>query len=218
MTLVIGLAGLAVNAVGATILWRSSSQSLNVRAALYHVVADLLGSLRRGDRRRPGADRRLGARRPGHRDRDRRASCWAAPGACLRESVGVLLEGTPAGIDARGVGRRMAALPGVREVHDLHVWTITSGFPALSAHVLVGPDEDCHARRRELSRMLDAEFGLHAHDPPGGAHRSHRAPAPGVRPRPQPARRLVRYMTTMPARKPPTTQPEPSPPGARRAR
>ena len=55
----------------------------------------------------------------------------------------------------------MAAVPGVREVHDLHVWTITSGFPALSAHVLVGPGEDCHARRRELAEMLDHEFGIH---------------------------------------------------------
>jgi cobalt-zinc-cadmium efflux system protein len=48
----------------------------------------------------------------------------------------------------------------VVEVHDLHIWTITSGFPALSAHVLVGRDEDCHARRRELERLLHEEFGI----------------------------------------------------------
>ena len=46
------------------------------------------------------------------------------------------------------------------EVHDLHIWTITSGFPALSAHVLVGRGEDCHARRRELELLLDGEFGI----------------------------------------------------------
>ena len=63
----------------------------------------------------------------------------------------MLLEGAPAGIDADAVGGRMAAMPGVTEVHDLHIWTITSGFPALSAHVLVGQGEDCHARRRELA-------------------------------------------------------------------
>jgi cobalt-zinc-cadmium efflux system protein len=54
----------------------------------------------------------------------------------------------------------MAAMKGVSEVHDLHVWTITSGFPALSAHVLVPEGEDCHARRRELSEMLQREFGI----------------------------------------------------------
>jgi len=72
----------------------------------------------------------------------------------------VLLEAAPEGIDADAVGRRMAGAPGVREVHDLHIWTITSGFPALSAHVVVGPEEDCHARRRELAAVLAAEFGL----------------------------------------------------------
>ena len=159
VTLAIGLGGLVVNAVGATILWRSSSRSLNVRAATLHVFADLLGSagvvvaavlvLTMGWLRAdPVIAIAIGALVLG--------SSWRV----LRESVAVLLEGTPEGIDAQAVRRRMAAVPGVREVHDLHIWTITSGFPALSAHVLVGPDEDCHARRRELSRMLDAEFGL----------------------------------------------------------
>jgi cobalt-zinc-cadmium efflux system protein len=78
----------------------------------------------------------------------------------LRESLGVLLEAAPEGIDADAVGSRMADAPGVTEVHDLHIWTITSGFPALSAHVLVGQDEDCHARRRELSDLLRRDFGI----------------------------------------------------------
>jgi cobalt-zinc-cadmium efflux system protein len=54
----------------------------------------------------------------------------------------------------------MAAAEGVVEVHDLHIWTITSGFPTLSAHVLVGRGDDCHARRRELEELLRREFGL----------------------------------------------------------
>jgi cobalt-zinc-cadmium efflux system protein len=58
------------------------------------------------------------------------------------------------------IGVAIAAAPGVVEVHDLHVWTITSGFPALSAHVLVRPGEDCHGRRRELERLLHDEFGI----------------------------------------------------------
>ena len=54
----------------------------------------------------------------------------------------------------------MAQVEGVVEVHDLHIWTITSGFPALSAHVLVRADDDGHARRRELEAILADEFGL----------------------------------------------------------
>lgn len=158
-TLVVGLAGLAVNVTGAAVLWRSRGESLNVRAAFLHVVSDLLGSLgvvaaallmitagwTRAD---PVIAIAIGLLVL--------VSSWRV----LRESVGVLLEGTPAGIDADAVGGRMAALPGVTEVHDLHIWEITSGFPALSAHVLVEPGEDCHARRRELADMLDRAFHI----------------------------------------------------------
>ena len=70
------------------------------------------------------------------------------------------LEGAPRGIDARELGRRLAEMPGVVEVHDLHVWTITSGFPALAAHVLVERGDDCHARRRELEDLLVREYGI----------------------------------------------------------
>lgn len=54
----------------------------------------------------------------------------------------------------------MVGVDGVEEVHDLHVWEITSGFPALAAHVLVGQDEDCHERRRELEKVLYREFSI----------------------------------------------------------
>jgi cobalt-zinc-cadmium efflux system protein len=54
----------------------------------------------------------------------------------------------------------MAAVPGISEVHDLHVWEVTSGFPALSAHVLVPAGSDCHAKRRELDRLLHDRFGI----------------------------------------------------------
>jgi cobalt-zinc-cadmium efflux system protein len=78
----------------------------------------------------------------------------------LRDSVSILLESSPPGIDAEEVGHRMAAAEGVVEVHDLHIWMITSGFPMLAAHVLVRQGDDCHARRRELELMLAREFGL----------------------------------------------------------
>src|ERR671917_39834 len=79
----------------------------------------------------------------------------------LRESTNILLESTPKGVDAEKVGRKMASVPGVEEVHDLHIWTITSGFPALAAHVLVGASENCHARRRDLEAILARDFGIH---------------------------------------------------------
>ncbi len=64
------------------------------------------------------------------------------------------------GIDANDVGRTMASAPGVQEVHDLHIWTITSGFASLSAHVLVAPGADCHAIRPRLERLLAERFAL----------------------------------------------------------
>ena len=72
----------------------------------------------------------------------------------------MLLEASPRGIDPAAVGHALASHPGVSEVHDLHVWEVTSGFPALSAHVLVPANEDCHARRAELELLLATRFGL----------------------------------------------------------
>ena len=78
----------------------------------------------------------------------------------LGQSTRVLLEASPRGIDPDAVGHALAAHPGVSEVHDLHVWEVTSGFTALSAHILVPANTDCHARRRELELLLAARFGL----------------------------------------------------------
>ena len=78
----------------------------------------------------------------------------------IRASVRVMMEAAPAGIDPDQIGRQMAAHPGVVEVHDLHVWEVTSGFNALSAHVLVNPGEDCHEVRRALAKLLRERFDL----------------------------------------------------------
>jgi cobalt-zinc-cadmium efflux system protein len=78
----------------------------------------------------------------------------------LRESGRIFLEGSPAGIDPAEVARAVAEDDEVVEVHDLHVWTVTSGFPALAAHVLVAPGSDCHNARRRLQRLLEERFGL----------------------------------------------------------
>jgi cobalt-zinc-cadmium efflux system protein len=155
----VAVAGLVVNAIGATVLARSSHDNLNVSAALRHVLADLLGSvgvivaaivvLTTGwEHADPLVGIVIGA------------LVLVSSLPILRDSGRILLEATPKGIDAGDVGRRMRSQPGIVEVHDLHVWTITSGFPALAAHVLVATDDDCHARRRELERMLEHDFGI----------------------------------------------------------
>jgi cobalt-zinc-cadmium efflux system protein len=63
-------------------------------------------------------------------------------------------------VRSEDVGRALAGHPGVVEVHDLHVWEVTSGFPALAAHVMVAPGDDCHTRRRELDRLVHERFGI----------------------------------------------------------
>jgi cobalt-zinc-cadmium efflux system protein len=78
----------------------------------------------------------------------------------LRASGRVLLEMAPERVSVEDVGRELAGFPQVSEVHDLHVWEIGSGFLALSAHVLVDPDADCHAIRRELERILHDRFSI----------------------------------------------------------
>ena len=157
--LAIALVGLAVNVAAGLALYRSRDAGINVEAALRHVVADLLGSVGVAV---AGAVILL----TGWVEADPLVSILigvlvlASAWSILRDSTEILLESTPRGVDAAALGQRLASAPGVVEVHDLHVWTITSGFPALSAHVLVRPGEDCHGRRRELERLLHDEFGI----------------------------------------------------------
>jgi cobalt-zinc-cadmium efflux system protein len=157
--LVVGAVGLVLNVAAARVLHRRRSESLNVQGALRHVLADVLASvgviaagaivlLTGWDRADPLIGLGIGVLVL--------ASSWTL----LRDSVGILLESTPRDLDAEEIGRAMIDVPDVQEVHDLHVWTITSGFPSLSAHVLVAPGADCHAKRRELDRMLAERFGL----------------------------------------------------------
>ena len=78
----------------------------------------------------------------------------------LRESGRVFLEAAPRGTDPDAIGRTMAGAPHVVEVHDLHVWEVSSGFPALSAHITVSSECNCHERRRELERLLHERFDI----------------------------------------------------------
>jgi len=70
------------------------------------------------------------------------------------------MEAAPEDLDPQAIGRALVEQPAVVEVHDLHVWEITSGFPALSAHVLVGSESNCHSARREMEAMLHERFAL----------------------------------------------------------
>ncbi len=79
----------------------------------------------------------------------------------LKASGRVFMEAAPAGLDPGEIGRALATEGDVIEVHDLHVWEVTSGFPALSAHVVVRAGADCHERRRQLQRVLGDRFGIH---------------------------------------------------------
>jgi cobalt-zinc-cadmium efflux system protein len=157
--LVIALVGTCVNVAAGLVLWRARHASLNVEAALRHVAADLLGSI-------GIATAALVVLTTGWLRADPLVSLFigalvlASSWGILRDATSILLEASPRGIDTRALGEGLASAAGVVEVHDLHVWTITSGFPALSAHVLVRAGEDCHGRRRELERFLREEYGI----------------------------------------------------------
>ena len=159
IVVVVGSLGALVNVGAALALARASRQSLNVACARAHVMADLYGSF-------AAVAAGLGVLLLGVREVDGIASLVVAGlmvrtgWSLVRDSGRVLLEAAPQGLDPDEVGRVMAGHPGVQEVHDLHVWEITTGFPALAAHVLVRAGDDCHGRRRELQRLLHDRFEI----------------------------------------------------------
>jgi cobalt-zinc-cadmium efflux system protein len=159
MVIAVGLVGVLVNAAAGLALARAERRSLNVEGALKHNLIDAYAS----------AGTALAAvviLLWGFERADPIASLLiAAPmifaGAGLVKASGrVFLEAAPKGLDPGQIGFAMAGQPGVIEVHDLHVWEVTSGFPALSAHLLVARDRDCHELRREVQRMLGERFGI----------------------------------------------------------
>jgi cobalt-zinc-cadmium efflux system protein len=155
----VAVAGLGVNAAAAWILHPSPGTSLNVRGAYLHITTDLAafaGTVVAGvlilmtgwDRFDPIASLVVVG------------LMFYASIELLRESGRIFLEGAPASALPAEVGDALAKHPGVVEAHDLHVWTVTSGFPSLSAHVLVQPGADCHRIRLELEGMLRERFRI----------------------------------------------------------
>jgi cobalt-zinc-cadmium efflux system protein len=155
----VALAGVVVNLAATWTLSRANRQSMNVEGAFQHIVTDLAAFiltavaggviLVTGFVRADGIASLLIA-----------AIMLRAAYGLLKASGRVFLEAAPQGVDVQSIGRAMVAVAGVSEVHDLHVWEVSSGFPALSAHVLVGADDDCHAARRRLEDVLSDRFHI----------------------------------------------------------
>jgi cobalt-zinc-cadmium efflux system protein len=159
IVVVVALVGIAVNLAATVALAGASRESLNVEGSFQHILTDLFAFVATAI---AGGIVLL----TGFARADALASLLVAAsmlyaGTRLALASGrVFLEAAPAELDPQAIGRALAAHPGVVEVHDLHVWEVTSGFPALSAHVVVGAGRDCHELRRVLQRELVERYGL----------------------------------------------------------
>jgi cobalt-zinc-cadmium efflux system protein len=157
--LVVALVGIAVNLLATWQLAGANRRSLNIEGSFQHVLNDLYAFI---------ATAIAGALilATGWVRADAVAALFVAAlmfhasWRLLRDSGRVLLDIAPAGLPVQEIGTAMASHHGVVEVHDLHVWEVTTEFPTLSAHVLVEPGADCHGIRRELERLLRQRFHL----------------------------------------------------------
>jgi cobalt-zinc-cadmium efflux system protein len=157
--LIVALVGILVNLAAVHTMSKANRSSLNIEGSFQHILVDLYGFIATAiaasvilltgfERADPLVSLLIAALmiRSGY--------------ALVKASGRVFLEAAPEGLDPNAIGEALVAQPGVVEVHDLHVWEVSSGFPALSAHVLVGADSDCHAARRAMESMLRARFGI----------------------------------------------------------
>jgi cobalt-zinc-cadmium efflux system protein len=158
--LVVGVIGLAGNVAATVALAGGDRKDVNLEGVLRHSFADALGS--------------LGVIIAGVVVA---ATGWAYADGIAGLAIGVLIllgswrlitmpvnvlmEGAPEGVDVQAVGNAMARVDGVREVHDLHIWTVTSDFPALAAHVVIDHSEDVEAVRVRIEEVLHDEFDIH---------------------------------------------------------
>jgi cobalt-zinc-cadmium efflux system protein len=158
----VALAGIAVNLLAARLMagGSHSERSLNVEGSYQHILTDLYGFV-------ATALAAVVILATGFSRADAIASLLIAAlmlnaaFGLLKASARVFMEAAPAGLDPSLIGNLLAQQPGVVQVHDLHVWEVTSGFPALSAHVVVRAGEDCHDLRRALQRVLGERFDVH---------------------------------------------------------
>jgi cobalt-zinc-cadmium efflux system protein len=159
LMLTVALVGLVANAVSMWLLRRGQAESLNLRGAYLEVLGDLLGSA-------AVVAAAAVIALTGFQAADPIASALIGllilPRTLrlLREAVDVLLEATPKGVDMAEVRRHLLEAPGVTDVHDLHAWTITSGLPVLSAHVVVEPEADAGRVLDGLAECLSGHFDI----------------------------------------------------------
>ena len=162
LVLVVALVGVAVNLLAARILAAQSDggrRSLNLEGSYRHILTDLFGFV-------ATAIAGLVILTTGFQRADAIASLIVAGlmlhagSGLVRASARVFMEAAPAGVDPEAIGRHLVAQPGVVQVHDLHVWEVTSGFPALSAHVVARAGDDCHELRRRLQVILADRFQI----------------------------------------------------------
>lgn len=157
--LVVALVGIVVNLAASYTLSKANRQSMNIEGSFQHILTDLAAFiftaiagaviLITGFRRADGIASLVIAA----------IMLYAAYGL-LKASGRVFLEAAPQGLDPDAIGQAMARQTGVSQVHDLHVWEITSGFPSLSAHVLVNNDCNCHEVARTLKQLLHESFEI----------------------------------------------------------
>ena len=159
LVLAVAVIGIGVNLVAARMLAGAERRSLNVEGAFLHVVTDLFAFIATaiagaliliwGFERADGIASLLIAA----------LMLWAAYGL-LRETGRVFMEAAPPGLDPEAIGEALVHEAGVVEVHDLHVWEVTTGMPAISAHMIVRDDADCHEARWRAARLLADRFGV----------------------------------------------------------
>ena len=153
------LAGIAGNAAAALLISRANRSSLNVEGAFQHILNDAWAFV-------ATAAAGIVVMATGFDRADALASLVVAAlmakagYGLVRESWNIFLEAAPEGVDPVALAARVRELDDVVQVHDLHVWTITSGFPALSAHVLVAPGRDCHSVRKEFEELVRHEYAI----------------------------------------------------------
>ncbi|MGY6023472.1 cation diffusion facilitator family transporter [Streptomyces spinosirectus] len=159
LMLATALVGIVVNVVAAWCISKANRTSLNVEGAYQHILNDLFAFI-------GTAIAALIVVLTGFARADAIATLvvvalmFKAGYGLVRDSGRIFLEAAPVGFDPDAIGDQLASQPQVVEIHDLHVWTITSGEPALSAHVLVEPGGDCHAVRRHLQQLLRAKHDI----------------------------------------------------------
>jgi cobalt-zinc-cadmium efflux system protein len=159
LVLVVALAGAAVNVAAAMTLAGADRDSLNIEGSFQHVVTDLYGFI--GTALAAVVILATGFERADPLASLAVAGLMVRSGTALvKASARIFLEAAPERLDPEQIGRALVAETGVIEVHDLHVWEVSSGFPALSAHVLVAAETDCHRARRAMEAMLHERFGL----------------------------------------------------------